>query len=112
MKQLKFEQKLVEPILSGKKTATWRLYDDKDLTIGDELSLVNRDTGDEFARGRITDVQETTLGEIDLSNTGGHETYESREAMYEIFRGYYGEQVGAETGVKIVSFELFDESIS
>jgi len=31
MKTLKFREKLSKLILSGKKTTTWRLFDDKDL---------------------------------------------------------------------------------
>lgn len=111
MKQLKFEQKLVEPILASEKTATWRLYDDKNLSVDDELSC-KQGYRRAVRAGADHRRAKTTLGEIDLSNVGGHETYESREAMYEKFREYYGEQVGFDTEVKIVSFVLVDTSSS
>jgi len=110
MKTLKFNSDLVSRVLSGEKTETWRLFDDKELSEGDELSLVNRDSGEEFARAAVTNVTETTLGDIDYAAGGGHEAYASREEMYETFRGYYGDAVGPDTAVKIVSFTLFDAS--
>lgn len=106
MKRLKFNSTLVPRVLSGEKKVTWRLYDDKGLSVGDELSLVNRDSGEEFAQATITSVTETTLGDIDHAAGDGHEAYASREEMYETFRGYYGDRVGPETPVKIISFAL------
>ena len=46
MKTLKFASHLVQKILSGEKTSTWRLFDDKDLQVGDGLIFVNKDTGE------------------------------------------------------------------
>jgi hypothetical protein len=40
MKTLKFRKTLSELILKGEKTATWRLFDDKNLKEGDEIVLV------------------------------------------------------------------------
>jgi hypothetical protein len=40
MKTLKFRDYLVPLILSGSKTATWRLFDDKDLAKGDAIQLL------------------------------------------------------------------------
>ena len=37
MKTLKFKQCLVDQILRGEKTSTWRLFDDKDLNIGEKI---------------------------------------------------------------------------
>jgi hypothetical protein len=45
MKTLKFTTELCEQILCGVKTATWRLFDDKDLPVGDELQFINKETG-------------------------------------------------------------------
>ena len=40
MKTLKFTTQLVEKILSGEKTSTWRLFDDKDFKNGDNLAFI------------------------------------------------------------------------
>jgi len=44
MKTLKFANNLVSLILSGEKTATWRLFDDKDLTKGDKVLFLDQET--------------------------------------------------------------------
>lgn len=43
---------LVPLVLSGEKTSTWRLFDDKDLQKDDDLLLINKATGDEFAKAK------------------------------------------------------------
>lgn len=53
MKTLKFDQSLVPLVLSGEKNSTWRLFDDKDLITGDDLILMNKQTGEEFAKAKI-----------------------------------------------------------
>ncbi len=45
MKTLKFAPELCEQIITGTKTSTWRLFDDKDLTVGDELQFINKESG-------------------------------------------------------------------
>jgi hypothetical protein len=40
-KTLKFREELCKLIMEGKKDSTWRLFDDKDLSVGDEVDLVN-----------------------------------------------------------------------
>ena len=107
LKTLKFSSKLVEPILFGKKNRTWRLFDDKNLSVGDEVVLVNSETGEEFGRAVIDSVSLSTLGSMYEENpSDGHESYASREAMIEKFRGYYGNSVDADTGAKIIRFRL------
>jgi len=106
MKQIKFWQNLVEPILSGKKTVTWRLFDDKDLQVGDKLTFIVTETGVEFARAIILAIREKKLGETTEVDFNGHEKYQSTEDMLKQYRGYYGERVTLETIVKIVSFKL------
>lgn len=106
MKTLKFTESLVPLILSGAKTATWRLFDDKHLQVGDELFLVNQKTGEEFAQAKITRVQEKELGTVAEADFDGHERYENRDKMLETYRSYYGDQVNEKTLVKVIDFEL------
>lgn len=107
MKTLKFTPELIPLILSGEKTSTWRIFDDKDLSVGDELSLVNKTTGEEFVKARIISVREKMLGEIDATDFDTHEKYESKEKMLEEYHSYYGDRVTWNTLVKIIDFELF-----
>lgn len=57
MKTLKFTSQLVDEILAGNKTSTWRLFDDKDLKNGDKLIFINKDTGDQFGTATITSLK-------------------------------------------------------
>ena len=106
MKALKFSENLVPLVLSGEKTSTWRLFDDKDLKVGDDVSLINKKTLQEFGKVRIVAVKEKMLGEINESDFDGHERFESKEKMIETYRLYYGGKVDEKTIVKMVDFEL------
>ena len=107
MKTLKFAPELVPLILSGEKTSTWRLFDDKNLSVGDKLSFINRTTGEEFAKERIVSVREKKLGEIDAVDFDeGHEHFESPKKMLESYRSYYGDMITMDTLVKLISFEI------
>jgi ADP-ribose pyrophosphatase len=112
MKTLKFAEHLVPLVVSGEKTSTWRLFDDKDLRVGDELALINKDSGEEFAKAVITTVAEKQLCDISDADCPGHERYESAEHMLETLRGYYGNQVQMETTVKLIDFELRDGGVA
>lgn len=105
-KTLKFAENLVPLVLSGSKTATWRLFDDKHLQVGDELSLVNQKTGEEFTQAKVVSIKEKELGVVTEADFNGHERYESREKMFEMYRSYYGDKVNEKTVVKMIDFEL------
>lgn len=106
MKILKFKSELCEQILSGEKTATWRLFDDKDLQKGDEIQFVNKETGSPIGVGKIINLKVTTLGNLEEQDWDGHETYTSEEQMYKTYKGYYGEKVGPSSELKIINFSF------
>lgn len=109
MKQLKFTDDLAKLILEGKKTATWRFFDDKNLSIGDKLELVNKETGGSFAHVEIISVKEKPLGDVTEADFDGHETYANREEMLKTYRSYYGEKVNWDTVVKMIDFKLISK---
>lgn len=106
MKTLKFRNELTKLIISGKKNTTWRLFDDKNLSAGDEVSLLIWESSKEFAKIKVLSVRETTFGELTKEDWQGHETYESDEKMYEVFSSYYNRPVTSESPVKVLLFEL------
>ena len=106
MKTLKFAENLVPMVISGEKTSTWRLFDDKDLKIGDKLSLIDRGTGKEFATAKIVFLKEKTLGEMGGSDFDRHENYENKEKMLETYKSYYGDKVTKDTVVKMIDFKI------
>lgn len=105
MKVIKFRPYLIPLVLSGEKNSTWRVNDDKDFQAGDIVSLVNWETLEEFGQGKIVSVQEKKFKEVVPADFIGHEQYKSPEAMYEEYRGYYGDGIGPETVVKMIRFE-------
>lgn len=107
MKALKFAPDLVRLIRDGKKTSTWRLFDDKDLCEGDEVELVNAGTGEIFAEAKLGVIREKPLSAItDADYEEGHERYDSVDELLASFRGYYGDRVTLDALVKIVPFQV------
>ncbi len=106
MKTLKFRAVLVPLILSGEKTSTWRLFDDKDLAAGDELEFKNKETGEVVAYATATKVIIRPMGKLKEEEIEGHEKYTSSEEMYKTFSGYYKAPIGPEKPVTIAWFEL------
>lgn len=106
MKTLKFMPHLVPQVLSGVKTSTWRLFDDKNLTEGDDLLMLNKETGEEFAKARITKVREKKLGELTDADFEGHEKYKDQEDMLNHYKSYYGDKVTLDTPIKLIDFKL------
>ncbi|MFA6551874.1 MAG: ASCH domain-containing protein [Candidatus Paceibacterota bacterium] len=106
IKTLKFDSNLVPLVLSGEKNTTWRMFDDKNISTGDVLTFINKETGKEFAVATVTKVKEKELNKITDKDFDGHEKFESKEKMFEIYRKYYGNKVTQETIVKIIKFKL------
>ena len=106
MKIIKFRKSLSEQILRGEKTTTWRLFDDKNLQQGDEVSFAVWETGQEFSKAELTSVQEKSFTSLTDEDWHGHEKFSSDEEMYATYKKYYGREVNENTKVKIIKFEL------
>jgi ribonuclease HI len=112
MKKLKFEHKQVESIVRGEKNSTWRLYDDKDLSVGDDIEFIdkvksnNPETWRPFGTGRIISIIEKQLGSVDADNELSNRKFDSQELLLKNFRKYYGSNVSSKTTVKIIEFSF------
>lgn len=106
MKILKFTDALSKTILTGEKTSTLRLFDDKDLQVGDKLQLVNKDTSEVLGGAIITGMQVCTLGTLTGAVWSGQERFRSEDEMYATFQSYYGDGVNSNTEVKIIMFNF------
>lgn len=112
MKTLKFDHELAKLILEGQKTSTWRLYDDKDLSVGDDIKIIdkvkdaNADSWKVIGQAKVVQVTEKRLGDVTPEDMAGHEAFASKAEMLATYKGYYGERVSFETPVKIVYFEF------
>lgn len=114
MKTLKFDHDLAQEILKGNKTSTWRLYDDKDLSVDDQIKIIDKvnpdspDTWQVIGMGKVTEVSEKHLGDVSDEDLEGHEQFDSKDEMLRTYKQYYGERVTFDTPVKIVHFEFTD----
>ena len=86
-----------------------RLFDDKDLVEGDELELVNSDSGEVFSRAIITEVLYKKLEDVDDIDLDGHEKWDSKDEMLQSLKKYYGDKVNLDTMVKVIKFQLVNK---
>lgn len=93
-------------ILLGKKNSAWRLFDDKNLSEGDDIELREFGAQNAFATARITKVVEKKFSQLTKTDKEGHEAYGSDQEMYDTYSGYYDTEVGPDTYVKLIWFEL------
>jgi hypothetical protein len=103
MKSLKFTPALIALLARGTKTVTWRLFDDKDLTSGDEVQLIDSSTRQVQGTACIGSVRVRTLHDVWKHDTTGHETFRNEADMLATYRTYYGDRVTPETEVKVVN---------
>lgn len=109
MKSLKFRSHLADQILDGTKTVTWRLFDDKDLKIGDEIELIRWETGEVFGKATILDVAEKRLGDItDDDYEYSNYKRENQSERLEHYREIYGDKVNVDTMVKMIKLKLLN----
>jgi ribonuclease HI len=114
MKTLKFDHNDARQILSGAQTSTWRLYDDKGLSVDDEIRVIDKVDPDSpktwkvIGIGKVNEIVEKRLGYITEEDMIGHKIYDSKEDILRAYKQYYGERVTLETPVKIVRFDFKD----
>ncbi|MFC1697677.1 ASCH domain-containing protein [Nanoarchaeota archaeon] len=102
-KMLKFADPLPEMIMDGSKDTTWRIDDDKNISIDDHLSCcyVN---GKEFAQAYVEWVKMTRFGLLTDDDKEGHEPFDSDEEMYATYSRYYNKEVTPSTKLKVVRY--------
>lgn len=102
----KFSPELVPLVLAGEKTCTWRLWDEKQLPIGETVELIARPNLNVFGEAIITSTTPKTMGELTQADKTGHETFESDEQMYTVYSNYYEKEVNHTTPVTVYHFQL------
>src|SRR4051812_24505708 len=109
MKKLKLDHETAQRVAAGQQTVTWRLYDDKDLAVNDEVSLIDKldsakpATWKPIGTAHIKRIIEKRLGDISQADyQEGYGPEVTPEQRLQTFRDYYGSQVGWDTPVKMV----------
>lgn len=110
MKSLKLDHEIALLVLKGQKTDTWRINDDKDLSVNDKVELIdkvdhnNPRTWQIIGVATIDQIATKRLGDVSAADTKGQEAFNSEQQMYETFRRYYGPSVSPNSIVKIIHF--------
>lgn len=113
-KRLSFQERMVQHILTGKKTKTFRLGDKKytDLQVGDVISLYMSllDGSDEqhpFAYAKVIATELITFDKIPLITTG-HESYQSVQDKLITFKRHYGRDIADDEMISAIEFEVVE----
>lgn len=115
VKKLKLEHELARQIVLGKKTSTWRLFDDKEISVNDRVLLVDKvnpedpNSWQNIGVATISQVVQRRLGDITESEMSDQEGFTSRDDMLKTYQRYYGPDVDWNTPVKIISFHFSPE---
>lgn len=112
MKKLKLDHALARKVADGEVASTWRLFDDKDLTVNDAVVLIDKvdpkapQTWTVLGVARITKVVEKRLGDIEAADMQAGEYFEDRQALLRAMQQRYGSNVEWDTSIKILFFEF------
>jgi len=104
MKTLGFAPDLIPLILDGSKTVSWRLFDDKNLNVGDEVVCVHQFTRQPFAIFTITSLIIKRLKDIDEIDRKGHEKVGNLADIIDIYQKYYSKDLTGDEEAKIIRF--------
>src|SRR5689334_1312273 len=112
MKSLKFDHDQAERIKAGEITSTWRLLDDKNLSVNDDVRLIDKvdparpETWRVFGVAHIDRVIEKRLSDIHEDDMEGHAHFASQEAMLKHYQDIYNNDVSLNTALKILQFSF------
>jgi hypothetical protein len=99
-KTLKFPSHFTETIKTQASIITTRLFDEKNLNVGDTIDLLTKESGEKFASGKITKIQEKTFADVlaDAKDPEGlHKMYEE---------DYYHQKIDSTTPVKFIHIDI------
>ncbi len=112
MKTLKLDHSIAQKVRTGERTATWRLYDDKDIQVNDQIELIDKVEPDDPSTWQVIGVAhidlivEKRLSEVNQSDFEGHGPVKSTESLLKAYQKYYGLRVTLDTPVKMIHFSL------
>lgn len=112
MKTLKFTPEQIPRIQNGALMNTWRLHDEKQLNVGDEVQFINNENGETFGYGTINEIVIKRIADINDTDQIGHEKYVNLDQILAVFRKFYGQSIGPETIVKVVKYTYRKHKLS
>lgn len=112
MNILKFDPELIPKIIDENYTTTWRLFDNKQISLGDVVELVNSQNNEVFAKARIIRITHKYLRDINDFDMQNHKKYESLDCIIDGFKKYYGDSVNEGSVVKIYEFNIIKSDVN
>lgn len=112
MKLLKVSHKIANLISTGRKNTTWRINDEKNISVDDDIGIVDKvnpkypDSWQVIGTGKVAEVLQKRLADIKKGDLGAGEDFSSQPEMLRTFRKYYGRDVNELTPVKIITFSF------
>jgi len=110
MKALKVNHELATHILSGEVSASVRLFDDKDLSVGDTVHIIDkrdpkdRNTWAPIGTALIHEVTQKAIGDFTPLELQAYKSGVTRESFLQDMRDYYGSTVGPDVVAKMIRF--------
>lgn len=104
-KIVKFTPELTELVKQGKKTTTFRLFDDKDLSAGDKIDLATRDGENVTVFGQAV-IKEIVIRTVETLRPEDYEGHEPVLDPLQNYKRYYGDKVNPDSEVKVIKFEV------
>jgi len=101
-KTLKFKGHFADAILNQDKITTTRLDDDKNLSVGDIVDMINSEMSSKFATGKITDIKIRTFEQI---AKGAYDVL----GMYKQYGVYYNREINSADPVKVITLEMIEK---
>jgi len=109
MKKLKFNQTEIKLIKKGKLKVTWRLDDDKDLNVNDEIIGTDINKGQVFGLILIKEIVIKNIKDITQQEIIDSITYKSRNDAVNKLNVFYNKKVKLDENIKIVKFEFVEK---
>jgi len=112
MKLLKVSHKIAKLIASGQKNSTWRINDEKNVSVDDEIGIIDKvnpnniDSWQVIGQGKVSQVLQKRLSDIKPGDLGIGEDFASKAEMLRTFKKYYGRDINEHTAVKIITFDF------
>lgn len=107
-KKMGFHESVVPQLAEG-KTKTYRLRD-HGFKVGDVVKFENSQSTEIIGHGKITNVEHTSVGKINLKDKDHHKTYDKAEELFEAFGQHHPEKdVTPDTDVWVYTYEFIPE---
>ncbi|HEY7534541.1 MAG TPA: reverse transcriptase-like protein [Thermodesulfobacteriota bacterium] len=108
-KTLKFDHSLANLIRQGKRTSTWRIFDDKAITVGDRIDVIDKtDPNNPLSWSVFGVIKVIAISQRNLQNISTEELREQgfsdSEDAKVVMQRYYGSLFDDDTKIKIIQF--------